>query len=68
MSKWPDHEQREFYSLNRTFEPATGAHILDAVADDGTAWWMRLDGSEEDPQWTQLTPLPQPTFVEPTHG
>jgi len=30
-------------------------HILDAIADDGTAWWLRLNAC---PEWQALRPLP----------
>lgn len=40
-------------SLTRTVYGAV--HIIDAVADDGTAWW-KVPGEVE---WTQLPALPQ---------
>jgi len=42
-----------------------GDHILDAIDDEGVAWWMRLDTqphhpsfTPKDPEWQQLSPLP----------
>lgn len=49
--------RRRFTVIRRSYEPSTGVHILDAIAHDGTAWWMRLgDGGWE---WKQTTDLPE---------
>lgn len=49
--------------IRRTFL-ASGGMVLDAIADDGTAWQMffSLAPEIEDPApyWRQLPPLPQP--------
>lgn len=44
---------RRIISLTRTVHGA--AHTIDAVADDGTAWWM-VPG---EVNWTQLPALPK---------
>ena len=50
-------QPRRFVSLARTLLP-DGGHTLDAIADDGTAWWL-IVGVEGAPEgWTQLHPLP----------
>jgi len=49
----PVSQPRRIVSLTRTVYGAV--HIIDAVADDGTAWW-KVPGEVE---WTQLPALPQ---------
>lgn len=44
--------QRRIISITRTMHDAT--ETIDAVADDGTAWWM-VTGKVD---WTQLPALP----------
>ena len=46
---------RRFVSISRTVHIA--GHTLDAIADDGTAWWKAL-GSDDQTEWQQLSPLP----------
>lgn len=46
---------RRIISTNRTVHP-NGVAIIDAVADDGTAWWV-AQGDDEN-GWHQLPPLP----------
>ena len=46
--------QRRIVSITRTVQE-TGHHTIDAVADDGTAWW-KVPG---DVEWTQLPALPK---------
>jgi hypothetical protein len=53
--------QRRIVSLTRTVYGAV--HTIDAVADDGTAWWM-VPGEVE---WTQLPALPK-REDDPTAG
>ena len=48
----PAPQPRRFVSITRTVYGAV--HTLDAVADDGTAWWKVADHTE----WRQLSPLP----------
>ena len=48
---------RRFTSIRRSYEPNTGVHILDAIAHDGTAWWMRLGSGGWE--WKQTTNLPE---------
>ena len=50
----PTNQPRRFVSINRIVL-GDGAYSIDAVADDGTAWWM-VPGEFE---WTEmLPPLP----------
>jgi len=49
----PVSQHRRIVSLTRTVYGAV--HTIDAVADDGTAWWM-VPGEVE---WTQLPALPK---------
>lgn len=44
---------RRIVSLTRTIHGVT--ETIDAIADDGTAWWM-VPGEVD---WTQLPPLPR---------
>jgi hypothetical protein len=47
--------------IRRTFTPS-GRMVLDAIADDGTAWAVWID-PESEPRalyWYQIPPLPQP--------
>jgi hypothetical protein len=48
----PAPQPRRFVSITRTVYGAV--HTIDAVADDGTAWWM-VPGEAD---WTQLPALP----------
>jgi len=47
--------------IRRTFTPSGGI-VLDAIADDGTAWAVWIDSESEPPalRWYQIDPLPQP--------
>lgn len=47
---------RRFVSISRTdwTAEASDGYTLDAIADDGTAWWKH----SYQAQWTQHTPLP----------
>ena len=45
--------ERRFAFVSRAIEPG-GDHIIDAIDDDGNAWWMVAGSSE----WNRLTPLP----------
>ena len=47
--------------IRRTFTPS-GRMVLDAIADDGTAWAVWIDPESEASAicWHQLPPLPQP--------
>ena len=57
-------QPRRFVSISRTLLK-DGDHILDAIDDEGIAWWRRLDTQPhhpafppKDPGWQQLSPLP----------
>lgn len=47
--------------IRRTFTPS-GRMVLDAIADDGTAWavWIGAEAEASAIRWHQLPPLPQP--------
>ena len=47
--------------IRRTFTPS-GRMVLDAIADDGTAWSVWIDPESEASAicWHQIPPLPQP--------
>jgi hypothetical protein len=49
--------RRRFVQISRTVQ-ANGAHTIDAIDDDGRAWWL-VAGHEDAPEeWTELLPLP----------
>ena len=52
-----DLPRRRFVAITRTVN-ANGAHTLDAIDDDGRAWWLvvGVDGAPET--WTELQSLP----------
>jgi hypothetical protein len=47
---------RKFASLSRTVTDF--GHTIDAIDEDGVAWWMTLATDDSEPQWRQLLPLP----------
>ena len=52
----PTPTPRKFASLTRTVTDF--GHIIDAIDDDGVAWWMITSPDGPEPEWHQLTPLP----------
>ena len=48
---------RRFASLTRTVNP-DGAHTLDAIDQDGRAWWLVLGWHGPRGTWTELQSLP----------
>jgi hypothetical protein len=53
--------RRRFVSISRTVHlDATNVHTLDAIDDQGCAWWrvLNLEDWNHCPEWIQLTPLP----------
>lgn len=52
-------QPRRFVSLSRTPLGTSGwTFVLDAIDDDGRAWWL-IRGSDTAPdEWTELKPLP----------
>lgn len=48
---------RRFVFISRTVQ-ANGFHTLDAIDDDGVAWWMVLGDTPGGDVWTRLAPLP----------
>lgn len=50
---------RRFVSLSRTyFGPHGSAYVLDAIDDDGRAWWLVVGVDGAPTRWTTLPPLP----------
>ena len=58
----PLNQPRRFVSINRIVL-GDGAYSIDAVADDGTAWWM-VPGEFE---WTEMLPPLPPRETHETH-
>lgn len=58
----PTNQPRRFVSINRIVL-GDGAYSIDAVADDGTAWWM-VPGEFE---WTEMLPPLPPRETHETH-
>ena len=52
----PTPTPRKFASLTRTIDDL--GHIIDAIDEDGVAWWMTPATDDPEPEWQQLTPLP----------
>lgn len=50
---------RTFASIHRTYLPDLGSYIIDAIADDGTAW-SRVVEIGSSGTWLPHPPLPQP--------
>jgi hypothetical protein len=50
---------RRFVSITRAIGPS-GGHIIDAIADDGTAWHavLQRDAGLNVSSWRQILPLP----------
>lgn len=50
---------RKFASITRTVTDIVNFAItIDAIDDDGVAWWMTIEDDDSEPKWHQLTPLP----------
>ena len=52
----PTPTPRKFASLTRTITDF--GHTIDAIDEDGVAWWITLATDDPEPEWQQLTPLP----------
>ena len=52
----PTPTPRKFASLTRTVTDF--GHTIDAIDEDGVAWWMTLATDDSEPEWHQLLPLP----------
>ena len=52
----PTPTPRKFASLIRTVNDF--GHVIDAIDEDGVAWWMITSPDGPEPEWHQLTPLP----------
>ena len=47
---------RKFASLSRTV--TNFGHTIDAIDEDGVAWWMTVATDDSESEWHQLLPLP----------
>lgn len=48
---------RRFISITRTVQ-TNGLHTLDAIDDDGRAWWLVVNSDDAPDEWTETQPLP----------
>jgi hypothetical protein len=48
---------RRFKSITRTVN-RFGSHTLDAICEEGRAWWLIVGDDEAPEVWTELLPLP----------
>lgn len=53
----PTTEPRRFVSISRTIV-SDEDHFLDAIADDGTAWVLRMNVCSGSGRWRPMAPLP----------
>jgi len=51
-------QPRQFKSISRTVLPFDGGLTLDAVDEDGRAWWLIVGNDEAPHTWTEFPPLP----------
>ena len=49
-----------FISIKRTMHPLAHWAVLDAIDQDGCAWWLMIGCDDAPETWTRTTPLPQP--------
>jgi hypothetical protein len=54
----PDSPPRRFANLTRTVCQNSRTHVLDAIDDDGRAWWLIVGNDEAPDTWAELQPLP----------
>lgn len=50
-------DARRFVSIQRSIG-INYTHIIDAIDQDGRAWWLVLGDSSAPETWTELQPLP----------
>ena len=50
-------DTRRFVSIKRSIG-INYTHIIDAIDQDGRAWWLVLGDSNAPETWTELQPLP----------
>lgn len=48
---------RRFVHLSRTLQQS-GANTLDAIDEDGRAWWLVVGIDEAPTEWIETLPLP----------
>ena len=51
-------ESRRFASIIRCVDGRTGIHTLDAIDEDGRAWWLVLGNEAAPMEWVELQKLP----------
>jgi hypothetical protein len=54
----PEQQPRRFASFTRTICQTDWSHTLDAIDDDGRAWWLIVGNDQAPDTWTELQPLP----------
>jgi len=54
-----DSRDRRFVSLARTISHDGSYAVLDAIDNEGNAWWLVIGDEKAPDDWTQLQPLPQ---------
>jgi len=49
---------RQFAQIARSIDPENGFHTIDAIDNDGRAWWLIVGNENAPDHWTELEPLP----------
>jgi len=49
---------RRIVQITRAIDPDTGFHTIDAIDNDGRAWWLVAGNPHAPEEWTELRPLP----------
>lgn len=49
---------RGFVHITRVIDPVNGYHTIDAIDEDGRAWWLIRGNSHAPDQWVETLPLP----------
>ena len=58
LSPEPTPAPRKFKETPRRTVMSATIHTIDAIDEDGVAWWMITSPDGPEPEWHQLTPLP----------
>ena len=51
-------EPRRFARIIRNVDSHTGIHTLDAIDEDGRAWWLVLGNEAAPMEWVEMQKLP----------
>lgn len=49
---------RRFVQITRVIDAVNGYHTIDAIDEDGRAWWLIRGTSHAPDQWVETLPLP----------